>query len=134
MRRYAEQLDGFAGDDLELDPATIAASGDRLPPRCGRPSSSAPNAPQLFAQAQREHLSDFETELVPGLVTGQRYIPVQRVGAYLPAGRFPLTASAFMTVNVAKVAGVPTVLACTPPQPDGGPNAAVLYAALRLGR
>jgi sulfopropanediol 3-dehydrogenase len=58
-----------------------------------------------------------------------RYVPVSRVGAYLPAGRFPLTASAFMTVGVAKAAGVPTVIACTPPQPDGGANDAVVYAA-----
>ena len=63
--------------------------------------------------------ADFEIELAPGVVAGQRYVPVPRVGAYLPAGRFPLTASAFMTVGVAKIAGVPTVLACTPPQPDG---------------
>ena len=78
---------------------------------------------------QRSHLTGFESELVPGVVTGVRYIPVARVGAYLPAGRFPLTASAFMTVGVAKTAGVPTVMACTPPQPDGGANDAVVYAA-----
>ena len=54
---------------------------------------------------------------------------MSRVGAYLPAGRFPLTASAFMTVGVAKVAGVSTVIACTPPQPGGGANDAVVYAA-----
>lgn len=65
-----------------------------------------------FAQDTRSHLVDFETELAPGLVAGQRYVPVQRVGAYLPAGRFPLLASAFMTVNVAKMAGVDSVLAC----------------------
>jgi len=129
VRLYAEKLDGFDGLDLELDAATIAASGDKLDPALRAAIELGAERTGQFARAQREHLSDFETELVPGLITGQRYIPLQRVGAYLPAGRFPLTASAFMTVNVAKVAGVPTVIACTPPQPHGGPNAAVLYAA-----
>ena len=128
VRRYAEQLDGTTGD-LVLDRATVAGSGDRLAPELREAIELGAERTAAFARAQRAHLSDFETELVPGLVTGQRYVPVQAVGAYLPAGRFPLTASAFMTVNVAKVAGVPTVIACTPPQPDGGPNHAVLYAA-----
>ncbi len=133
VRLYAEKLDGFTGLDLELDAATIAASADELRPQLRQAIDLGAERTAQFARAQRAHLSDFETELVPGLVTGQRYLPVQRVGAYLPAGRFPLTASAFMTVNVAKVAGVPTVLACTPPQPDGRPNAAVLYAAYVSG-
>ena len=129
VRLYAEKLDGFTGLDIELDAATIAASGSQLSAQLRAAIELGAQRTAQFATVQREHLSDFETELVPGLATGQRYIPVQRVGAYLPAGRFPLTASAFMTVNVAKVAGVPTVIACTPPQPDGGPNPAVLYAA-----
>lgn len=133
VRKYAEKLDGFTGTELELDAATIAASGDALDPALRSAIDLGAQRTREFAQAQRDHLADFETELVPGLITGQRYIPVQRVGAYLPAGRFPLTASAFMTVNVAKVAGVPTVLGCTPPQPNGGPNHAVLYAAYVSG-
>jgi sulfopropanediol 3-dehydrogenase len=131
--KYAEKLDGFSGGAVELDRTTIAGTGDQLSPALREAIELGAERTRRFAQAQREHLSDFETELVPGLVTGQRYVPLQRVGAYLPAGRFPLTASAFMTVNVAKVAGVETVLACTPPQPDGGPNAAVLYAAYVSG-
>lgn len=127
--KYAEQLDNFTGRDIELDTATIAASGDRLAPELRRAIELGAERTRAFAEAQRAHLSDFEIEIVPGLVTGQRYIPIQRVGAYLPAGRFPLTASAFMTVNVAKVAGVDSVIACTPPQQDGQANAAVLYAA-----
>jgi sulfopropanediol 3-dehydrogenase len=126
---YARKLDHFTGTDPELDAATIAGSGDRLPADLRAAIELGAERTAQFAAAQRARLTDFETELVPGLVTGHRYIPVQRVGAYLPAGRFPLTASAFMTVGVAKVAGVPTVVGCTPPQPDGGPNNAVLYAA-----
>ena len=78
---------------------------------------------------QREHLHDFEAEVIPGVVCGQKYVPVNTVGAYLPAGRFPLLASAFMTVGVARAAGVPNVLSCTPPSRDGQPHPAVLYAA-----
>lgn len=129
VRKYAEKLDGFTAADFELDATAVATSGDRLDPALRDAIELGAERTAHFARAQREHLSDFEVELVPGLRTGQRYVPIQRVGAYLPAGRFPLTASAFMTVNVAKVAGVSTVIACTPPQPDGGPNPAVLYAA-----
>ncbi len=127
--KYAELLDHTVPGSVELDRAAVAASGDRLDPELRAAIELGAERTAAFARAQRERLTDFETELQPGLVTGHRYVPVGRVGAYLPAGRFPLTASAFMTVNVAKVAGVPTVIGCTPPQPDGGPNAAVLYAA-----
>jgi sulfopropanediol 3-dehydrogenase len=129
VRIYAEKLDGFTGLDLELDQKRIAASAHRLDPALRKAIELGAERTAQFARAQREQLHDFETELLPGLVVGHRYVPLQRVGAYLPASRFPLTASAFMTVNVAKVAGVTTVIACTPPQPGGGPNDAVLYAA-----
>ncbi|WP_223624174.1 histidinol dehydrogenase [Microbacterium sp. EST19A] len=126
---YARKLDNYQGTDIELTAEQIATSGDRLAPDLKAAIELGAARTQAFAKVSREHLSDFETELVPGIVTGAKYIPVSRVGAYLPAGRFPLTASAFMTVGVAKAAGVPTVIACTPPQPDGNANDAVVYAA-----
>lgn len=126
---YARRLDNYAGGHVELTAEQIAGSADALAPDLRAAIELGSARTKAFATAQRNHLTDFETELVPGLVTGARYLPVGRVGAYLPAGRFPLTASAFMTVGVAKVAGVPTVVACTPPQPDGGANDAVVYAA-----
>ncbi|CAN7171614.1 histidinol dehydrogenase [Microbacterium foliorum] len=126
---YARTLDNYQGADIELTAEQIASSGDRLDPDLRAAIELGAERTQAFAHASREHLTDFETEFVPGIVTGAKYIPVSRVGAYLPAGRFPLTASAFMTVGVAKAAGVPTVIACTPPQPDGGANDAVVYAA-----
>jgi len=125
----ARRLDRYDGRDIELTSAQIASSGDRLPADLREAIELGSERTKAFASVQRASLKDFETELVPGLVTGARYIPVGRVGAYLPAGRFPLTASAFMTVGVAKAAGVPTVIACTPPQPDGAANDAVVYAA-----
>lgn len=129
VRRYAEELDRQDRQDFELAPADLARTGDELAPDLREAIELGSERTKRFAGLQRQHLVDFEEELLPGLVVGQRYIPVGRVGAYLPAGRFPLTASAFMTVGVAKVAGVPTVVGCTPPQPDGAVNAAVAYAA-----
>lgn len=126
---YARTLDGYRGGDIELTAQQIATSGDRIPADLRAAIELGSERTQAFAREQRSHLQDFEAELVPGIVTGARYVPVGRVGAYLPAGRFPLTASAFMTVGVAKAAGVPTVVACTPPQPNGAANDAVVYAA-----
>ena len=133
VTRYAAALDHPTGGTVELSRATIDGAGDRLTPALREALDLGAARTRKFAQDTRSHLVDFETELAPGLVAGQRYVPVQRVGAYLPAGRFPLLASAFMTVNVAKVAGVDTVLACTPPQADGAPDPAVLYAAAISG-
>ncbi|UPZ33499.1 histidinol dehydrogenase [Streptomyces sp. LRE541] len=129
VRRYARTLDGQPDGAIELDAADLARSGDRLPKDLRAAIELGAERTRRFAGLQREHLADFEEEIAPGLLVGQRYIPVAAVGAYLPAGRFPLTASAFMTVGVAKVAGVPTVIGCTPPQPDGRANDAVTYAA-----
>lgn len=126
---YAQKLDGYAGGDVELSPAQIASSGDRLDADLRQAIDLGSERTRAFAGTQRAKLVDFSVELEPGLTTGVKYVPISRVGAYLPAGRFPLTASAFMTVGVAKAAGVPSVIACTPPQPGGRANDAVLYAA-----
>jgi len=127
--RYAAELDHWDGREVAVPPDLAARSGDALSPELREAIELGARRTRAFADAQRAHLADFETELVPGLTVGQRYVPVGRVGAYLPAGRFPLTASAFMTVNVAKAAGVRSVVGCTPPGPDGQPNQAVVYAA-----
>ncbi|WP_404790914.1 histidinol dehydrogenase [Streptomyces tendae] len=129
VRRYASTLDNQSDGAVELAAADVATSGDRLPKELREAIELGAERTQRFAGLQRAHLTDFEEEIAPGLVVGQRYVPVGAVGAYLPAGRFPLTASAFMTVGVAKAAGVPTVLGCTPPQRDGRANDAVTYAA-----
>ncbi|SDT45964.1 histidinol dehydrogenase [Microlunatus soli] len=126
---YAKDLDGWTGDDVELSAQQVADSGSQLSADLRQAIELGAERTQAFATQTRSRLSDFEVELEPGLVTGVRYVPVGGVGAYLPAGRFPLTASAFMTVGVAKVAGVPNVICCTPPQPDGKANPAVVYAA-----
>lgn len=128
VRAYAQELDGWSGD-LEIGADELKASGNALPADVRTALELGYERTHRFAAAQREHLTDFEVELAPGVAGGQRYVPVNRVGAYLPAGRFPLLASAFMTVNVAKTAGVPTVMACTPPSGEHGAHPAVLYGA-----
>lgn len=126
---YAQKLDGWSGDRPKMSAREVAATGDRLAPELREAIELGAQRTKAFAAEQRRGLRDFQVELEPGLVTGVRYVPVPRVGAYLPAGQFPLTASAFMTVGIARAAGVPSVIACTPPQPDGSANAAVVYAA-----
>lgn len=131
--RYARELDGWKGDSLEITPAQVEEAVKGLPEDLCAALDAGAERTRRFAQMQRDHLSDFEAEVTPGVVCGQRYIPVQNVGAYLPAGRFPLLASAFMTVGVAATAGVPNIVSCTPPSNSGTAHPAVLYAARASG-
>ena len=84
-----------------------------------------------FAQVQRDSMLDVEVETLPGVILGHKNIPVQSVGCYVPGGKFPMVASAHMSVATASVAGVPRIIACTPPF-NGQPNPAVI-AAMHLG-
>ena len=129
VRRYARELDGDSSDSFLIRSPQLEAAGEELPADLRDALRAGAERTRRFATMQRERLVDFEEEVVPGVVCGQRHIPVQSVGAYLPAGRFPLLASAFMTVGVAGAAGVPDIVACTPPSRNGAPHPAVLYAA-----
>lgn len=129
VRRYARELDGDDSDSFVIGASEMEAAEAELPEELRDALRAGSQRTKSFASMQRSRLTDFEDEVVPGVVCGQRYIPVESVGAYLPAGRFPLLASAFMTVGVAGVAGVPHVAACTPPSSKGKPHPAVLYAA-----
>jgi sulfopropanediol 3-dehydrogenase len=127
--RYARELDGYQSSGLEIPEAELEKSGERIPAEVRAALETGAERTRRFARMQRDRLQDFEEEVLPGVVCGQRFVPVQNVGAYLPAGRFPLLASAFMTVGVADVAGVPSIVSCTPPSLAGEPHPAVLYAA-----
>lgn len=134
VQRYAERLDGWTGGaDFEISTDQVARLTDPLPADLKAALDAGAARTRRFASMQRAHLHDFEDEVVPGVVCGQRYVPVQNVGAYLPAGRFPLLASAFMTVGVARAAGVPNIVCATPPSRDGQPHPAVLYSARASG-
>ncbi|GAA1180605.1 histidinol dehydrogenase [Nesterenkonia xinjiangensis] len=131
---YSRKLDDSHERDIEVQARDLERAGGALSPELREALAAGADRTRAFALAQKDHLVDFEKELLPGVVVGQRYTPVPRVGAYLPAGRFPILASAFMTVGVAKAAGVPSVIACTPPTNDPiGGNPAVLYAAHLAG-
>ena len=134
VRRYAERLDGWTGgEDFEVAEDTVGPLTDALPVDLRAALDQGAERTRRFAEMQRAHLTDFEAEVIPGVVCGQRYVPVGNVGAYLPAGRFPLLASPFMTVGVARAAGVPNVVCATPPSNHGQVHPAVLYSARASG-
>ena len=134
VQRWAEKLDGWqGGSDFVVGPAEIDRLTADLPTELRAALDAGAERTRRFAEMQRAHLSDFEAEVLPGVVCGQKYVPVGTVGAYLPAGRFPLLASAFMTVGVARAAGVPNVVVATPPAHHGHAHPAVLYAARASG-
>lgn len=127
--KYAAALDGFTGTSLEVPAEEIRRAVATLPRDLREALDAGAERTRRFAALQRAHLVDFEDEVIPGVVCGQKYVPVANVGAYLPAGRFPLLAGAFMTVGVARVAGVDNIVTCTPPSYEGTAHPAVLYAA-----
>jgi sulfopropanediol 3-dehydrogenase len=129
VRHYARELDGVDADSFRIGETELDRAADELPTALREALDAGADRTRRFARMQRERLQDFEEEVLPGVVCGQRFVPVDNVGAYLPAGRFPLLASAFMTVGVAAVAGVPNVVAATPPSLHGRPHPAVLHAA-----
>lgn len=134
VRRYAERLDGWSGgEDFAIEADEIERVTADLPDDLKQALDAGAERTRRFAEMQRARLTDFEDEVIPGVVCGQRYIPVGTVGAYLPAGRFPLLASAFMTVGVARAAGVGQVVSTTPPSYRGTAHPAVLYAARASG-
>ncbi|MEM8858492.1 MAG: histidinol dehydrogenase [Chloroflexota bacterium] len=86
-----------------------------------------------FAQIQKSALRDIEIETIPGVILGHKNVPVNKVGCYVPGGRYPMVASAHMSVLTAKVAGVNKVIACTPPDPNTGVPPAATVAAMHFG-
>ena len=129
---YAKQLDGYEGN-IVVTEEEIQAAGDRLSQQVKDDIKFAYDRVYGFAVKQREALIDFETELSPGLWAGQRQIPMQAAGCYVPGGRYAHVASAIMSVGTAKAAGVDHVIACSPPKPGHGVNDAILYTANYCG-
>lgn len=130
VRRYAARFDGWSRESFRLDDAEIDAIMATLDPQVIEDIIFVQSQVRAFAQAQRDSLVDIEVETLPGVLLGQRHVPVQAAGAYIPGGKYPLTASAHMTIVTAKVAGVPRVVACTPPIRGEIPAATV--AAMKL--
>jgi sulfopropanediol 3-dehydrogenase len=133
VRRFSRDLDGWDPESFVVSDAEFERVAEELDPALREHIGFAQSQVRRFAQAQRETLVDLRVDMGPGVVLGHRHIPVGAVGAYVPGGRYPMLASSFMTVLVAKVAGVETVVACAPPQRDAGIHPAMLYAMRTSG-
>ena len=131
VRELANKFDGYDRDSYRLGQDEIDALIAKVSPRDLEDIKFAQAQVVNFAQAQRDSMLDIEVETMPGVILGHKNIPVQSVGCYVPGGIFPMVASAHMSVATAKVAGVPRIIACTPPF-NGEPNPAVI-AAMHLG-
>ena len=125
---YAKKLDKYEGIII-LTPDEIEAACALVPEKLKRDIQFAHNNVRGFAEAQKATVSDFEHEIVPGLIAGQKAIPVDAAGCYVPGGRYSHIASAIMTVTTAKVAGCKHITACSPPRPGVGIAPAIVYAA-----
>jgi sulfopropanediol 3-dehydrogenase len=127
VRDYSRTFDKWEGD-LVVTRDHIAAATDQVPVRLRDDIRFAHDNIRRFAEAQRATLSDCAVEILPGLMAGQKQIPVAAAGCYVPGGRYSHVASAIMTITTAKVAGVPHIAACSPPRPGTGIPPAILYA------
>lgn len=127
VRGYAAKLDQWEGEIL-VSAAEIERRTAAIPAGVKRDIEFATEQVRRFAKAQRESSKEFSTELRPGLVAGQRLIPVNVAGCYVPTGRYAHIASAYMAIATAKAAGVPTVIACSTPFKGEGIHPQVLYA------
>ncbi len=126
--QFARRLDGYDGPVLVSDDDRARAAA-QVGQREKDDIRYAYDNIRRFAEAQRDAMHEVEIEIAPGLVAGQRMIPVRAAGCYVPGGRYAHVASAMMTVTTAKVAGVAHITACSPPREPGGIAPAVVYAA-----
>ena len=131
VRELAEKFDNYSPASYKLSEDEIQALIAEVSPRDMEDIQFAHDQVRKFAEAQRASMTDIEVEPMPGVILGHKNIPVQSVGCYVPAGKFPMVASAHMSVLTASVAGVPRIVAATPPF-QGKPNPAVV-AAMHLG-
>ncbi|MEY8211316.1 MAG: histidinol dehydrogenase [Gammaproteobacteria bacterium] len=131
VREYSQKFDNYTPESYKLNLDEIDSLIKRVPKRDLKDIKFAQSQIRGFAQAQRDSMQDIEIETMPGVTLGHKNIPVQSVGCYVPGGKFPMVASAHMSIVTASVAKVPRIIACTPPF-EGEPNPAVI-AAMHLG-
>ena len=125
---YAAKFDNYDGETI-LSKDAIKAATELVPEKMKQDIKFAHSNVERFAKAQKSTVANFETEVVPGLIAGQKAIPVNAAGCYIPGGRYSHIASAIMTVTTAKVAGCENIIACSPPKPGVGVAPAIIYAA-----
>jgi sulfopropanediol 3-dehydrogenase len=131
VREFSEKFDNYTPKSFKLSPTEIDSLVKKVSPQDLEDIKFAQEQVRNFALAQRDSMKDIEVETMPGVILGHKNIPVQSVGCYVPAGKFPMVASAHMSIVTASVAKVPRIIACTPPF-KGEPNPAVI-AAMHLG-
>jgi sulfopropanediol 3-dehydrogenase len=131
IRELSQKFDGWAPRSFRLTEQEIEAAMGKVAKRDLEDIKFAQAQVRNFAQHQRDSLKDVEVETLPGVVLGHRHIPVNSVGCYVPGGKYPMVASAHMSVVTAKVAGVKRIIATAPPH-QGGPHPAIV-AAMHLG-
>jgi sulfopropanediol 3-dehydrogenase len=127
VREYAKKLDKWTGE-IVVPAEEVERRLRAVDPKVKQDIDFATDAVRRFAVAQRESMHEFSVEVHPGLTAGQRLIPVNVAGCYVPTGRYAHIATAYMTIATAKAAGVPTVIACSTPYQGGGIHPYVLYA------
>jgi len=131
VREMSERFDRWSPPSFRLSEDEIAALLDKVAPQTIEDIKFAQAQIRNFAEIQRGSMRDVEVETLPGVVLGHRHIPVGSVGCYVPGGRYPMVASAHMSIVTARVAGVGHITACTPPN-QGGPHPETI-AAMHLG-
>jgi sulfopropanediol 3-dehydrogenase len=127
VRKYSETFDKWTPKSFRLSKEDITACYDELSEQVISDIRWAQAQVRNFAQIQRNSMKDVEVETLPGVTLGHKHIPMESVGCYVPGGKYPLVASAHMSVVTAKVAGVKRVIACAPPF-DGKPSPAIVVA------
>ncbi len=126
--KYAAQFDKYDGPVI-LSKKDIERATEQVPQKLKEDIQFAQDNVRRFAEQQKATVSDIQYEIVPGMIAGQKAIPVDAAGCYVPAGRYRHIASAVMTVTTAKVAGCNHITVCSPPQPEIGVAPAIAYAA-----
>jgi sulfopropanediol 3-dehydrogenase len=131
VRDRSEKFDKWSPANFKLSPQEIETAIGQVAKRDLDDIKFAQQQVRNFAQKQRDSMQDIEVETLPGVILGHRHIPVNSIGCYVPGGRYPMVASAHMSIVTAKVAGVPRIIACAPPF-RGGPHPAIV-AAMHFG-
>src|SRR6266567_2559123 len=131
VKDLSKKFDNWSPKDFRLSPQEVETAIAQVPKRDLEDIKFAQAQVRNFAQKQRETMHDLEVETLPGVVLGHRHIPVNSIGCYVPGGRYPMVASAHMSIVTARVAGVKRIAACAPPF-QGGPHPAIV-AAMHFG-
>lgn len=131
IRDLSQKFDNWEPTNFRLVPQEIERAIAQVSKRDLEDIRFAQAQVRNFAQKQRETMQDLEVETLPGVILGHRHIPVNSIGCYVPGGRYPMVASAHMSIVTAKVAGVKRIIACAPPF-KGGPHPAIV-AAMHFG-